>query len=132
MKKADNFNPGKWLVENKITTQSKINEALTMNPVESIEKYGFVKIKNREEYLQAVPLLTQSGYSLVGDKFPTKITPFDAGYGQRRQPRKNSIYLMKYWSDDDNGKYEKFLWIADYLNKSKTSEKFPIGQPDAY
>ena len=26
MKKADNFNPGKWLVENKITTQSKLNE----------------------------------------------------------------------------------------------------------
>ncbi len=28
MKKADNFNPGKWLVENKITTQSRLNEAL--------------------------------------------------------------------------------------------------------
>ena len=28
MKKADNFNPGKWLVENKITTQSKLNEDL--------------------------------------------------------------------------------------------------------
>jgi hypothetical protein len=26
MKKADNFNPVKWLVENKITTQSKLNE----------------------------------------------------------------------------------------------------------
>jgi len=28
MKKADNFNPGKWLIENKITTQSRLNEAL--------------------------------------------------------------------------------------------------------
>jgi hypothetical protein len=27
MKKADNFNPGKWLVENKLTNQSKLNEA---------------------------------------------------------------------------------------------------------
>ena len=27
MKKVDNFNPGKWLVENKITTQSSLNEA---------------------------------------------------------------------------------------------------------
>jgi hypothetical protein len=26
MKKADNFNPGKWLVENKITFQSQLNE----------------------------------------------------------------------------------------------------------
>jgi hypothetical protein len=28
MKKADNFNPGKWLVENKVTTQSRLNENL--------------------------------------------------------------------------------------------------------
>jgi hypothetical protein len=26
MKKADNFNPAKWLVENKITNQSQLNE----------------------------------------------------------------------------------------------------------
>jgi hypothetical protein len=26
MKKADNFDAGKWLVENKLTTQSKLNE----------------------------------------------------------------------------------------------------------
>lgn len=26
MKKTDNFNPGKWLVENKLTTQSRLNE----------------------------------------------------------------------------------------------------------
>ena len=26
MKKADNFDAGKWLVENKITTQSRLNE----------------------------------------------------------------------------------------------------------
>jgi hypothetical protein len=29
MKKADNFNASKWLVENKITTQSRLNEDLT-------------------------------------------------------------------------------------------------------
>ena len=26
MKKADNFDPSKWLIENKITTQSRLNE----------------------------------------------------------------------------------------------------------
>jgi hypothetical protein len=31
MKKADNFNPGKWLVENKITKQSRLNEATEIN-----------------------------------------------------------------------------------------------------
>jgi hypothetical protein len=33
MKKADNFNPGKWLVENKITTQSKLNEGIVTAPL---------------------------------------------------------------------------------------------------
>ena len=37
MKKADNFNPGKWLVENKITTQSRLNEAKDPDSVVSQE-----------------------------------------------------------------------------------------------
>jgi hypothetical protein len=35
MKKADNFNPGKWLVENKITTQSRLNEEVS----DDVENY---------------------------------------------------------------------------------------------
>ena len=39
MKKADNFNPGKWLVENKITTQSKLNKySDALQPQNSQEK----------------------------------------------------------------------------------------------
>jgi hypothetical protein len=38
MKKADNFNPAKWLVENKLTSQSKLNEVATPN-WESIDEY---------------------------------------------------------------------------------------------
>jgi len=126
MKKADNFDAGKWLVENKLTTQSRLNEALNMSPVESIEKYGFVKIRNREEYLQAIPILTQAGYSLVGDKFPTNPTPFDKEYGSRRKERKNSIYLTR-----GNPKYDKknWLWIADVLDKNDIDGRFPIGKP---
>jgi hypothetical protein len=33
MKKADNFNPGKWLVENKLTNQSKLNELTVNDPL---------------------------------------------------------------------------------------------------
>jgi hypothetical protein len=39
MKKADNFDASKWLVENKITTQSRLNE----------QKY--IKIDNSEYYV---------------------------------------------------------------------------------
>jgi hypothetical protein len=39
MKKVDNFNAGKWLVENKITTQSRLNEDLdALQPQNSQEK----------------------------------------------------------------------------------------------
>ena len=90
MKKADNFDSSKWLTENKITAQSRLKEALTMNPVESIEKYGFVKIRNREEYLQAIPILTQAGWSWGGGKFPKNPTPFDKEYRSSGKERKNS------------------------------------------
>jgi hypothetical protein len=33
MKKADKFDPGKWLVENKITFQSKLNEGIVTAPL---------------------------------------------------------------------------------------------------
>ena len=33
MKNADNFNASKWLVENKITTQSKLNEGIVTAPL---------------------------------------------------------------------------------------------------
>ena len=43
MRKADNFDPSKWLVENKITTQSRLNED---SPVETkLIKKG-TKFKN--------------------------------------------------------------------------------------
>ena len=33
MKKADNFDASKWLVENKITTQSRLNEGIVSAPL---------------------------------------------------------------------------------------------------
>jgi hypothetical protein len=38
MKKADNFNASKWLIENKITFQSRLNELLDINKVEQLGK----------------------------------------------------------------------------------------------
>jgi hypothetical protein len=37
MKKADKFNPGKWLVENKLTNQSQLNEVVINNPVLKVD-----------------------------------------------------------------------------------------------
>jgi hypothetical protein len=37
MKQVDNFNPGRWLVENKLTSQSKLGESRIINPKEPHE-----------------------------------------------------------------------------------------------
>ena len=41
MKKADNFDAGKWLIENKITTQSKLNEVEVPSNLNPITKKKF-------------------------------------------------------------------------------------------
>jgi len=50
MKKADNFNPGKWLVENRLTTQSRLKEDNFVNVgMEEIEKMAFPIISTYNE-----------------------------------------------------------------------------------
>ena len=50
MKKADNFDAGKWLVENKITTQSRLKEDNFVNVgMEEIEKMAFPIISTYNE-----------------------------------------------------------------------------------
>jgi hypothetical protein len=49
MKKADNFDPAKWLVENKITTQSRLNE--NEDKVKTIlSKIGDIEEKIYDQY----------------------------------------------------------------------------------
>jgi hypothetical protein len=38
-----------------LNKNKSLNKAITMDPVKSIEDYGFVKLRNKEEYLQAIP-----------------------------------------------------------------------------
>ena len=47
MKKADNFNASKWLVENKITTQSKLNEEKPTNDM--VENYWSIMVETQPE-----------------------------------------------------------------------------------
>ena len=46
MKKADNFDPSKWLVENKLTTQSRLNEEETLTPA---QRAALTRAKNKKE-----------------------------------------------------------------------------------
>jgi hypothetical protein len=47
MKKADNFDAGKWLVENKLTTQSNLNEEKPTNDM--VKDYWRIMVKNQPE-----------------------------------------------------------------------------------
>jgi hypothetical protein len=45
MKKADNFDAGKWLVENKLTTQSNLNEEKPTNDM--VKDYWRIMVKRK-------------------------------------------------------------------------------------
>jgi len=49
MKQADNFNPGNWLVENKLTNQSKLTEMKIANPLDKRKAYGILFVDNDDE-----------------------------------------------------------------------------------
>ena len=79
MKKADNFNPGQWLVENKLTTNSKLNENeevkyITIKATElgiiNLNKYDGFKADKYEQTFsrqttQPTPLFINSGTEKV-------------------------------------------------------------------
>ena len=71
MKKADNFNPGQWLVENKLTNQSKLNEMpIIVNPVlDPLTKIIKSKIKDLET--QMVDGVLHVDFDEIGDLWMT-------------------------------------------------------------
>jgi hypothetical protein len=72
MKKADNFNPGKWLVENKITFQSRLNELLDSNKIKQLSKKPIENyvVKNNLGSISSISFLGAfSGYGRVEAEF---------------------------------------------------------------
>ena len=54
MKKIDNFDPSKWLVENKITTQSRLNENESGTPSDGMHSVilSYIRPDARDKYLK--------------------------------------------------------------------------------
>jgi hypothetical protein len=48
MKKADNFDAKKWLTENKVTTQSRLNEAIGIGPMGATSQKRFTAASGEE------------------------------------------------------------------------------------
>ena len=64
MKKADNFDPSKWLVENKITTQSRLNEDNMQNMLSAYPKYDRFEFRKFKDNLE---MKVYKNYPLTGN-----------------------------------------------------------------
>ncbi len=68
MKKADNFDSSKWLTENKITTQSRLNEETMMIPSSLVSK--IVNMKSRFGDKAGDPTIKAKLIPIITDFFP--------------------------------------------------------------
>ena len=139
MKKADNFDVKQWLVENKITTQSRLNEILNSNTItqlgkKAIENYA---VKNNLGSISSISFLGAfSGYGRVEAEFEvlfstgekTKIQiQFDDNYNvidiKTKTPKSTNsdeqFIDIEYPSGDYSGEIENgkvtFLLIDDSI-----------------
>ena len=98
MKKADNFNAKQWLVENKITFQSRLNENIDFPEMED-EFKGAMEAgdQTKEEYLQDIIDTPASQIDLSGYyEVENAVEQGDYSRGQ-------AIKLMKAWAKEKLG-----------------------------
>ena len=79
MKKADNFDAKQWLVENKITTQSRLNENSMSNIISALVEKENIIVNSIKNAIKQDPELTEQdikqfikddGYEYVQDLIP--------------------------------------------------------------
>jgi hypothetical protein len=111
MKKADNFDSSKWLVENKITFQSRLNEAIDFPEMED-EFRGAMETGDytKEEYLQDI--ISASPNELVSDAYYEVSNAIKQG----TYTKPEAVKLMKAWAKEKLGSPEKSegsIWDED-------------------
>jgi hypothetical protein len=111
MKKADNFNPGKWLVENKITFQSRLNESINFPEMED-EFRGAMETGDftEEDYLQYIIDTPSSEIDLEG--FYEVENAIEQGDYSQNQ----AIKLMKSWAKEKLSSLSKSRINEDQIN----------------
>jgi len=109
MKKADNFNANKWLVENKITTQSKLNEGRAT--LQQFRKYFKILIKQQpNDALDLImDLLEKEGKNFdewtsnIADDIIDTLSENKIKEGYEKPSEEN---VSEYWSNMINGQPE--------------------------
>jgi hypothetical protein len=147
MKKADNFDASKWLVENKITFQSRLNELLDYDKVEQLSKKAiedYISSNNLGTISSMVSLgmrlshdtaIAQSNVVLDSGKTINVSTQYDANYNltdiKVNTPKSSDEEEIEieypsgdYTGDVENGKVT-FLLIDDSI-EDKYEEGFDV------
>lgn len=98
MKKVDNFNAKQWLVENKITFQSRLNKNIDFPEMED-EFRGAMEAgdQTKEEYLQDIIDTPSSQIDLSG------YYEVENAVEQEDYSREQAIKLMKAWAKEKLG-----------------------------
>ena len=113
MRKADNFNSSKWLVENKITTQSRLkeeesNDVLTQEDFNVLRTKGFVVNFAAPEH----------NLFLIERRYRAPRADFK--YLLNLLNKKNIPFEIEMWSSDGRGAKSKMIWIdTKYTNASR-------------
>jgi len=115
MKKADNFNASKWLVENKITFQSRLNENKTLGPYD----FDTFKWKNQPSNPNAKLEDLEAGDTLSkGDFWKSDIIGNDSStpsYGSEN----NGVWTFAWESGEISGFIEGEDFTLSNLNENK-------------
>lgn len=104
MKKADNFDPSKWLVENKITTQSRLNEEES-NDVLTQEDFDILGNKGFEINF------TQPRHQLFWLERKLNAERADFRYLENLLNKKNIPFRIEKRGYDGRGAAAKEIWI---------------------
>lgn len=98
MKKADNFNAKQWLVENKVTFQSRLNETIDFPEMED-EFMGAMEAgdQTKEEYLQDI--IRANPNQLISDAYYEVLNAVEQGIYTKPE----AVKLMKAWAKEKLG-----------------------------
>ena len=102
MKKADNFDAKQWLVENKVTFQSRLTETINFPEMED-EFMGAMEAgdQTKEEYLQDI--INASPNQLMSDAYYEVLNAVKQGIYTKPE----AVKLMKAWAKEKLGSSEK-------------------------
>jgi hypothetical protein len=124
MKKADNFDSSKWLVENKITSQSRLNEGKIKNKYvvkdeeESDDEYDFYYIDQQKalEYLKQFNNKEVSAKQFIKD---------DEGWGEFEQYLEDVEQMSDKQLEDAMREEMSFYFFSepDGINESRLNEE---------